>query len=228
MAKAPVAGRVKSRLCPPCTTEEAALVAAAALTDTLVAVAASAAGRKVLALDGPPGPWLPPGFEVIPQRGATFNDRLTNAWSETGGPGLQIGMDTPHVTPAELDGLLSDLDAAAGRPAVLGHALDGGWWIIGWRRADPRAMFAGIPMSTATTGQAQEARLLGLGFDIVPAGPKRDIDTLDDLVAVAGRHPALRTAAAASVVAAASASAAAPIPCGSSSRAGPASTRRSG
>jgi glycosyltransferase A (GT-A) superfamily protein (DUF2064 family) len=208
MAKAPVAGRVKTRLCPPCTASEAAMVAAAALTDTLVAVAASAAGRKVLALDGPPGPWLPPGFEVIPQRGVTFNDRLTHAWSDTGGPGLQIGMDTPQVTTAELDGLLAALDGAPGRPAVLGHALDGGWWVIGWRRADPRAVFADVPMSAATTGQAQEIRLLRLGFDIVGAEAKRDIDTVDDLVAVAGHHPGLRTTAAASALASAFATAA--------------------
>jgi glycosyltransferase A (GT-A) superfamily protein (DUF2064 family) len=208
MAKAPVAGRVKTRLCPPCTAEEAAVVAAAALTDTLVAVGASGAGRKVLALDGPPGPWLPPGFEVIPQRGVTFNHRLIHAWSDTGGPGLQIGMDTPQITTAELDGLLAALDGAPGRPAVLGHALDGGWWVIGWRRADPRAVFAGVPMSAATTGQAQETRLLRLGFDILRAGPKRDIDTIDDLVAIAGHHPALRTTAAASALASAFATAA--------------------
>src|SRR5207237_3773477 len=84
MAKSPRPGRVKTRLCPPCTAEEAAAVAAAALADTLDAVAASEAVRKVLALDGPPGPWLPPGFELIAQRGVTFNDRLANAWADAG------------------------------------------------------------------------------------------------------------------------------------------------
>src|SRR5207237_1339139 len=83
-------------------------------------------------------------FDVVPQRGTTFNDRLTHAWADTGGPGLQIGMDTPQVTSSELDGLLTRLDEgpscsahrpAVPRPAVLGHALDGGWWLIGWRRA---------------------------------------------------------------------------------------------
>ncbi len=198
MAKAPIPGRVKTRLCPPCTPREAAAVAAAALADTLAAVAACGAGRKVLALEGAPGPWLPPGFDVIPQRGATFNDRLTSAWSDTGGPGLQIGMDTPQVTAAELDGLLTTLDRAAGRPAVLGLALDGGWWIIGWRSADPSAVFAGIPMSAATTARAQETRLRALGFDVIRAEPKRDIDTIDDLVAVTAAHPRLRTTAEAS------------------------------
>lgn len=198
MAKSPVAGRVKTRLCPPCNANDAAALAAAALADTLDAVSACGAARKVLALDGPPGPWLPPGFEVIPQRGATFNDRLASAWSDTGGPGLQIGMDTPQVTAAELDHLLAAVDGTAGHPAVLGPTLDGGWWVIGWRRADPAAVFTGIPMSTAATGRAQEARLLTLGFEVIRAGAKRDIDTVDDLVAVAAAHPGLRTAAAAS------------------------------
>jgi glycosyltransferase A (GT-A) superfamily protein (DUF2064 family) len=200
MAKSPRPGRVKTRLCPPCTLEEAAAVAEAALADTLAAVAACGAPRPVLALDGPPGPWLPPGFELIPQRGHSFNQRLTNAWDDAGGPGLQIGMDTPQVTADELDQLLSVLDAPTfgsapqAEPAVLGHALDGGWWIIGWRRADPEAVFAGIPMSAVTTGPAQETRLLGLGFGVLPAPPKRDIDTIDDLAAVAAAAPHLRTA----------------------------------
>jgi uncharacterized protein len=200
MAKAPRPGRVKTRLCPPCTPEEAAAAAAAALADTLDAVAACGAARKVLALDGEPGPWLPPGFEVIPQRGPDFSRRLAGAWAATGGPGLQIGMDTPQVTAPELDGLLAHLDAARSRPAVLGHALDGGWWVIGWRAADPAAVFGGIPMSTPTTGRAQELRLLRLGFDVVRAAPKQDIDTADDLAAVARRWPHLRTAVLAAAV----------------------------
>ncbi|HEV7861552.1 MAG TPA: DUF2064 domain-containing protein [Acidimicrobiia bacterium] len=194
MAKSPRPGRVKTRLCPPCTPEEAAEVAAAALADTLAAVAACGAARKVLALDGEPGAWLPPGFTVVPQHGPTFERRLTNAWSDTGGPGVQIGMDTPQVTAAELDGLLARLDDGAAPTALLGHALDGGWWVIGWRKADARAVFAGIPMSAPTTGLAQENRLLDLGLDVLRAEPKRDIDTIDDLTAVAAAFPELQTA----------------------------------
>ncbi len=198
MAKSPQPGRVKTRLCPPCTPEEAAAVATAALADTLDAVAACGAARKVVALDGTPGPWLPPGFSVVPQRGHDFNERLINAWADTGGPGIQIGMDTPQVTAGELNGVLAEIDHGSRRRAVLGHALDGGWWAIGWRHADPRAVFSGIPMSTAGTGRAQEDRLLALGFDVARAEPKRDIDTIDDLAAVAADFPLLRTTAAAS------------------------------
>jgi len=52
MAKAPVPGRVKTRLCPPCTPEEAAALAEAALADTLAAVAACGAARCIVALEG--------------------------------------------------------------------------------------------------------------------------------------------------------------------------------
>jgi hypothetical protein len=194
MAKSPRPGKVKTRLCPPCTPDEAAAVATAALADTLDAVAASGAARKVVALDGRPGPWLPPGFEVIAQRGIDFNERLANAWADTDGPGIQIGMDTPQVTAGELDGLLAALDGSARRQAVLGHALDGGWWVVGWRNAEPRGVFGGVRMSAPTTGAEQERRLLALGFELVRADPKRDIDTVDDLTAVAAAHPRLRTA----------------------------------
>jgi glycosyltransferase A (GT-A) superfamily protein (DUF2064 family) len=191
MAKEPRPGRVKTRLCPPCSPEQAAAVAEAALADTLAAVAACAASRKVLALDGEPGPWLPPGFDVISQRGTDFNQRLAEAWSDAGGPGLQLGMDTPQVTVPELDELLTRLDTV---DAVLGHALDGGWWVIGWRGADPQAMFTGVPMSAASTGRAQEARIRALGLRLHRAASKRDIDTIDDLHAVAREFPGLRTA----------------------------------
>jgi len=194
MAKSPRPGRVKTRLCPPCTPEEAAAVATASLADTLDAVAACRATRKVIALDGQPGPWLPPGFTVLSQRGDDFNARLTNAWSDTAGPGIQIGMDTPQVTAAELDGLLASLDGGADRRAVLGRALDGGWWVIGWRRAEPGVVFAGVPMSTPATGAAQERRLLSLGFELVHGEAKQDIDTVHDLTAVAAAYPRLRTA----------------------------------
>jgi glycosyltransferase A (GT-A) superfamily protein (DUF2064 family) len=200
LAKTPVAGRVKTRLCPPCTPTEAAEVAAAALADTLAAVVACGAGRRILALDGAPGSWIPPGFEVVAQRGDGLAERLGAAWSDAGGPGLQIGMDTPQVTPVLLDASLARLDAVmsarngTGDVAVLGPAPDGGWWSIGLSRAEP-AVFAGVPMSTADTGRAQRARLAELGWDVTDLPTLRDIDTMADLQAVARSIPGSRTAA---------------------------------
>jgi len=192
VAKEPIPGRVKTRLCPPCTPEEAAEVAAAALADTLEAVAACRASRRVIALDGAPGPWLPPGFEVVPQRGNGLAERLANAWADANGDGIQIGMDTPQVGPDALDDLLG---AVAPGHAVLGPAVDGGWWVIGLAGADPHRVFTGVPMSTAATGSRQRQRLRALGLAVHTAPLRRDIDSFQDLCAVAAAAPATRTAA---------------------------------
>ncbi|MBW3611750.1 MAG: DUF2064 domain-containing protein [Actinobacteria bacterium] len=201
MAKAPVAGTVKTRLCPPCSAEDAAMVAEACLADTLEAVAACGAGRKVVALDGQVGAWLPPGLQVIAQRGATFAERLVHAWADTGGPGIQIGMDTPQVGHDELDGLLALLVRGAERQAVVGPAEDGGWWALGLPALMPgghRAVFQGVPMSTPLTGASQVTRLRHLGFEVTMGARRRDIDTISDLAEVAALIPKSRTAMAAS------------------------------
>lgn len=210
LAKEPVAGRVKTRLCPPLEHAEAALVAEAALADTLETVARCGATRRILALDGRPGPWLPEGFEIVSQRGDGLAERLASAWADAGGPGLQIGMDTPQVTPALLEAAMHELDGAAAdgmrraraespQRAVLGRAMDGGWWGIGLTRAAPE-VFAGVPMSTASTGAAQAARLRALGWSVAELPVLRDIDTVEDLAAVAAGLPGSRTAAAATAV----------------------------
>lgn len=188
MAKSPVPGRVKTRLCPPCTPSEAAALAEASLADTLEAVAACGADRRVIALDGRPGPWLPPGFEVVVQCGGDFNRRLTHAWATVGCRGVQIGMDTPQVTAADLEAALDALDHA---DAAIGHAADGGWWALGLGRPDP-AVFRGVPMSTDHTGRAQEARLRDLGLDVALLPVQVDLDSCEDLfeVVAAGPHTA--------------------------------------
>ncbi|MEO7428840.1 MAG: DUF2064 domain-containing protein, partial [Acidimicrobiales bacterium] len=97
LAKEPLPGRVKTRLSPPCSPDEAAGLAAAALADTLGAALATSADRVILALDGAPGPWCPPGVVIVPQGNGDLAARLETAWSATTGPTLQIGMDTPQV-----------------------------------------------------------------------------------------------------------------------------------
>ena len=190
VAKSPVPGRVKTRLCPPCTPEEAADLAEAALADTLEAVAGCGAGRRIVALDGAPGPWLPSGFSVVPQVEGGFDRRLAAAWSAAGGPGVQIGMDTPQVTPSLLDAALAALESST---AALGPATDGGWWAIGLRTPDAR-VFLDVPMSTSRTGAAQLARLRSLGHHVAPLPALADLDTVDDIPAVTASGSAIRTA----------------------------------
>ena len=192
LAKAPRPGRSKTRLCPPCTPRDAAALARAALADTLDAVLATPAARRVLVVDGPVGDWLAPGIEVVAQRGAGLDERLAHAFADVGGPALLVGMDTPQVTRGDLARGLERL-AAPGVDAVLGPATDGGYWAIGLRDAQPRA-FLGVPMSTAWTGRAQRERLHRLGLRVALLPALRDVDRIADARAVAALAPAGRFA----------------------------------
>ena len=188
IAKQPVPGKVKTRLVPPCTYEQAAALAEAALADTLHTLLLVPARHRVLVLDGEPGPWLPPGFEIVPQRGGPLDERLANAFAAARGPALLVGMDTPQVTPALL---AVDWRAA---DAVFGPAADGGFWALGLRAPDP-GLLRGVPMSTARTGAIQRARLRTAGLRVVDLPELRDVDTAADAVAVAREAPQTRFAA---------------------------------
>ncbi|MBO8188783.1 TIGR04282 family arsenosugar biosynthesis glycosyltransferase [Streptomyces spirodelae] len=201
IAKEPVPGKVKTRLCPPCTPHQAASLATAALHDTLDAVRAMPARRRVLVLSGRPGEWLPPGFDVVPQCSGGLDERLAAAFAEAGtGPALLVGMDTPQLTPALLAPALGP-NGWRECDAWFGPALDGGFWALGLARPDP-ALLRGVPMSTATTGQAQLARLAQEGLRVRHLPPLRDVDTAEDAVRVAAQAPGGRFAATAATVAA--------------------------
>lgn len=193
MAKSPVPGRVKTRLVPPYTFEEAAVLAEAALVDSLTAALDSAADEVIVALDGPPGEWLLPGCRIIVQRGDGLAQRLAGAWEDAAGPGVQIGMDAPQVRASDLD---SALAALVDHDAALGLAEDGGWWAIGLRVPD-RRVFDGVPMSRADTGARQLERLRELGHDVASLPVLRDVDVAADVLAVAASAPASRFALAA-------------------------------
>ncbi|GAA0485189.1 hypothetical protein Ade02nite_08600 [Paractinoplanes deccanensis] len=187
MAKAPVPGRVKTRLCPPCTAEEAATIAAAALADTLETITNFPAVRRTLVLDGSYAP--PPGWSCVPQRGAGLGERLAHAFADTalpGVPALLVGMDTPHLSGSLLHDAAATL--GAGR-AVLGPARDGGWWALGLHDPADAGVLPAVPMSTADTGALTLAALRGRGVDPVALPCLRDVDTAADAVAVAGECP---------------------------------------
>ena len=183
MAKAPLPGRVKTRLCPPCTPAQAAELATAALQDTLAAVVASEA-RPLVALDGPRGAWCPPGIQVVTQQGKGLAARLAHATAGLPGPWLVIGMDTPQVTGTLLDTAVRRLTVAE---AVLGPATDGGWWALGLRAG--RDVFTGVPMSTSRTGHAQHRRLTDAGLRPSRLPELRDVDRIGDAWAVAREAP---------------------------------------
>jgi rSAM/selenodomain-associated transferase 1 len=192
IAKSPVPGKVKTRLSPPCTPEQAAALARAALRDTLAAAAAATTERRVLVLEGPTGPWLEPGFEVIPQRGEGLAERLAAAFEDVGEPAFLVGMDTPQVTPELLD---AGLEAVASGDSAFGAAPDGGYWAIGLRTPD-RRVFEGVPMSSDDTGARQLARMAELNLTPKILPPLNDVDTIADAESVAAAAPGSHFAAA--------------------------------
>ncbi|MFF9360468.1 TIGR04282 family arsenosugar biosynthesis glycosyltransferase [Streptomyces griseoluteus] len=182
IAKEPRPGRVKTRLTPPFTPVQAAALAEAALTDTLRAVAAAPATRRVLVLDGRPGPWLPTGFEVVPQCAGGLDERLADAFARCAGPALLVGMDTPQITPGLLTLDFTDCDAC------FGPAEDGGFWALGLARPEP-GLLRGVPMSVPETGSVQRERLAAAGLRVRELPRLRDVDTAADAHAVAALAP---------------------------------------
>jgi glycosyltransferase A (GT-A) superfamily protein (DUF2064 family) len=193
IAKSPVAGRVKTRLTPHYSPQQAAALAEAALRDTLAAGLAITAGRRVLVLDGAPGAWLPAGYEVLPQAAGGLDERLAAAFSQGEGPALLVGMDTPQLAP----GLLAEVFGPGGWDgcdAWFGPAVDGGFWALGLADPGRAGLLRGVPMSTDRTGAVQRARLTAAGLRVRDRPALRDVDTPADAAEVAALAPHTRFA----------------------------------
>jgi glycosyltransferase A (GT-A) superfamily protein (DUF2064 family) len=191
VAKAPEPGRAKTRLAATVGDRAAADIAAAALLDTLDAVAAAPAASRVVALTGDLDAAAAAAqirqrlesFTVIEQRGDDFADRLANAHLDAaaGFPVLQIGMDTPQVTADLLAGCARSL---LGAPAVLGPAVDGGWWVLGVQDPAMAECLRAVPMSQPDTGELTWKALHDNGIDVIVVDRLADFDIADDVAAV--------------------------------------------
>ncbi|MEV4310754.1 DUF2064 domain-containing protein [Actinocrispum sp. NPDC049592] len=197
LAKAPVPGRVKTRLCPPATPEQAADIAAASLLDTLDVVCSVPGARPVVSFAGEIGcaarqKDLVKALNrtaVFWQRGQDFANRLANAHLDVARhcPGqavLQIGMDTPQVTPAILTGAMERLKEFDG---VLGRAADGGWWALGLHNPAEADALRTVRMSRPDTGDLTHAALAHLRIGELPV--LSDVDTMADARQVARQVP---------------------------------------
>jgi uncharacterized protein len=203
IAKTPVPGRVKTRLTPPFTPQEAAALAEAALEDTLQAVLETDVEHRLLVLDGAPrAPWQR-DFTVLPQVPGTLDRRLAAAFAQAAlrdpGPVLLVGMDTPQITPGLLRSCLPGAEDAehtdTAADAILGLADDGGFWCLGFREPrsqDLEAHLVGVPMSTDHTGPDQLGRLRAGGLRVRLAPTLRDVDTVEDAEHVAALVPQSR------------------------------------
>jgi glycosyltransferase A (GT-A) superfamily protein (DUF2064 family) len=190
VAKAPVPGLAKTRLAADVGDRLAADIAAAALLDTLDAVAAAAVRSRVVALTGDVDAASGSAdltdrladFIVVAQRGADFAERLANAHADaaraTGLPVLQIGMDTPQVTDELISHCARELMLA---DAVLGLADDGGWWVLGVTEAQTAECLRDVPMSRADTGAVTLRALRDTGLHVTLVETLTDVDTVADV-----------------------------------------------
>jgi glycosyltransferase A (GT-A) superfamily protein (DUF2064 family) len=192
VAKAPVPGLAKTRIATTVGDVPAAALAAAALLDTLTTVAAldwpvviAMTGDLAEAVRGAEIAERVRPFRVVPQRGATFGERLARAHldADEGQGVVQVGMDTPQL-------LVSDyLDA--GRMVelgtrVLGPAADGGWWLLGLSDPGEARVLSDVPMSRDDTAVLTED---ALGGDVVRLRTVLDMDSWDDAVRIAEDTP---------------------------------------
>jgi uncharacterized protein len=185
MTKAPVAGKVKTRLSPPLTPEEAAALNVCFLRDLSESIDhasrdAAAVGVGIYTPVGSEAAYdniLPDRFLLLPQRGEDFGERLLNAVSDLREAGFGsvclINSDSPTVPASSFAQAVKEL-AKAGDRVVLGPSDDGGYYLIGLKKLHHR-LFEGIDWSTArvleqTVERAQETGLqvhqLPAGFDV--------------------------------------------------------------
>ncbi len=201
MAKAPVPGEAKTRLGARVGHAAAADLAAACILDTLTVCTeafpdpalrhVALAGDLDRAVRSAELRELLAGWTVHEQRGDGFAQRLAHAHLDVaraaGAPVVQIGMDTPHVSAAQLTAV-ADL-VGQGNDAVLGAAEDGGWWVLAV--TDPRLAqgLAGVEMSTERTYADTLAVLGAAGATVVGTDVLRDVDTADDADLAAALAP---------------------------------------
>ena len=190
MAKAPVAGRVKTRLCPPLDPGESAALYACMLGDTAGEVSTLPRVRRYLFLDPPESadfPWGEPfsGFERSPQRGEDLGDRMRDAAATAFRRGARrvviVGADCPALSAGMIRRAFREL--STGAAVVFGPTVDGGFYLVGLSSPDER-LFRGFRWSTAEVlrNAAARCRILSAPFSFLPPG--RDVDTGEDLLAL--------------------------------------------
>ena len=185
-AKAPVPGRVKTRLIPALGEEGAARLAARMLTDTWREATAVDIAEAELCVDPEPEAemWrglLPAGAELVTgQGGGDLGERLARAAERVTGDGrriLLIGTDCPAMTTRRLTEACLELET---HEAVIHPTLDGGYALLGLNRFHA-SLFSDIAWSTASVAATTIARIRALGWSLHLAETLRDVDEPADL-----------------------------------------------
>ena len=182
-AKAPRPGRVKTRLIPALSAEDAAALYEAFVRDMWERLRVVAPDSCFLYSDTawPPYVELAGARRVALQRGGDLGEKLLHGFEELSAQGygrtLIVGSDSPTL-PA--DYLRRGLDLPASKDAVLGPTFDGGYYAVGCRVPEA-AMFSQVAWSTSATLAHTERAFEGIGWSMERLPPWYDVDTIDDL-----------------------------------------------
>jgi rSAM/selenodomain-associated transferase 1 len=185
VAKQPVPGQTKTRLCPPLTHAQAADLYECFLRDTLDTMRTV---MKVKAIIG----YLPddaqeyfrqlaPDMELIGQLGETLGERLDHLLKVTLNNGFQqaVIMDSDSPTlPASY--LIQAFDQLAEADVVLGPTRDGGYYLIGAKRPQSQ-LVRQVQMSTphVLSDTLKLAKAIGTTIALLPIW--YDVDNISDL-----------------------------------------------
>jgi hypothetical protein len=187
MLKSPAPGRVKTRLTPPLTPEQASSLYRCFIEDTMRTVL-GIPGVDVFAAYSPesdPGytARLAAGSEVFAQSGADLGERIFSVFSRLFAGGYSnvvvIGTDSPDLPPSFIEDAFARL-AGGEADMVLGPADDGGYYLVGLGTL-ARAPFEGVAWSTETVLDETLEKARGAGLAVSLLGPWHDIDRPEDL-----------------------------------------------
>ena len=187
-ARAPVAGRCKTRLIPRLHAQGAADLYARLLQRTLLCAEALGDWRlRLQALDAEAALFFRDRldlqrWEICLQEGTDLGVRMVRALNQTTGegtPSLLIGSDILDWTVDDLMQAATALSHSA--DVCLAPAQDGGFWLLGSRVQLPERVFSGLAWGTSVVYDHARARLLDLGLCCHPAAKRHDIDVPEDL-----------------------------------------------
>jgi rSAM/selenodomain-associated transferase 1 len=186
VAKKPVPGLTKTRLCPPFTPESAAEFYRCLMLDTLALMAQLDTIDHTVAYT-PSGArdyfakLAPNGFQLVPQEGADLGERLANALAHHFDLGYRraviMNSDGPTLPKAHLEEAFSGLDRA---DITLGPGHDGGYYLIGMKQLYPE-LFRGVTWSTELVIPQTLAICRRLGLRVHTLPEWHDVDVAADL-----------------------------------------------
>ncbi len=126
--------------------------------------------------------WLGKDYDYHPQQGENLGLRMAGAlafaFETCAQKAVLIGSDIPDILPEHIKDAFLKLDKS---DVVIGPALDGGYWLIGFtRKGFVSSVFEGIKWSTANvfTETIRKCEKNELSVSFLPT--LRDIDTKED------------------------------------------------